>query len=90
MIEESPRDRAVRICSKKALVQTGGESAKEFAFANGPLGWTTQQVMPEIAERFAEVLRTIGECFYDVEGFREREDTRQSQQELLPNSMARS
>ena len=90
MIEEGPRDRAVRIRSKKALVQTCGESAKKLAFANGPLGWTTEQVMSEIAERFAKVLRPIGKCFYNVERFRECEDTRQSQQELLPNSMAGS
>ena len=90
MIEEGPRDRAVGIRSKKALVHTSGESAKQFAFANGPLGWTTEQVMSEIAERFAKVLRPISKCFYDVERFRECEDTRQSQQKLLPNSMAGS
>ena len=90
MIEEGPRDRAVRIRSKKALVQTRGEGAKEFAFTNGPLGWATKQVMPEIAEGFAKIFRSIGKCFYDVERFRESEDTRQPEQELLPNSMAGS
>jgi len=90
MTEKGPRDRAVCIRSKKTLVQTRGEGAKELAFTNGPLGWTTKEVMPEIAEGFAKVLRPIGECFYDVEWLRKCEDTRESQQELLPNSMAGS
>jgi len=90
MIEEGPRDRAVRIRSKKTLVQTRGEGAKELAFTNGPLGWTTKEVMPEIAEGFTKVLRSIGKCFYDVERLRKCENTRQSQQKLLPNSMAGS
>ena len=90
MIEESPRDRAVRVRSKKALVQTRGEGAEEFAFTNGPFRWTTKQVMSEITEVFAKVLRPVGECFYDVEGFGECEDARQSKQELLPNPMAGS
>ena len=90
MAEEGPRDRAVCIRSKKALVQTCREGAKQFAFTNRPFGWTTKQVMSEIAEGFAKVLRPIGKCFYDVERLREREDTRQSQQKLLPNSMAGS
>ena len=90
MIEEGPRDRAVCIRSKKALVQTRSEGAKQFAFPNGPFGWTTKQVMPEIAEGFAKVFRPIGECFDDVERLREGEDTRQSKQKLLPNSMAGS
>jgi len=90
MIEEGPRDRAVRIRSKKALVQTCGEGAKQFAFADGPLRWTAKQIMSEITEVFAKVLRPVGECFDDVERFGECEDARQSQQELLPNSMAGS
>ena len=67
MTEEGPRDRAVRIRSKKTLVQTCGESPKELAFTNGPLGWATKKVMTEIAKWFAEVLRQVGKCFYDVE-----------------------
>lgn len=90
MIEEGPRDRAVCVRSKKALVQTGSESAKQFAFTDGPLGRTTEEVMSEIAEGFAKVLRPVGECFYDVERLGEREDTGQSQQKFLPNSMAGS
>ena len=90
MIEEGPRDRAVCIRSKKALVQTRGEGAEELAFANGPFGGTTKEVMSEIAEGFAKVLRPVGKCFYDVERLSEREDTSQSQQKLLPNSMAGS
>ena len=90
MTEEGPRDRAVCVRSKKALVQTRGEGAKQLAFTNGPIGWTAKKIMSEIAERFAKVVRSIGECFYDVERLRKREDTGQSQQKLLPNSMAGS
>ena len=90
MIEEGPRDRAVRIRSKKALVQARSESAKQLAFTNGPLGRAPKQVMSEIAEGFAKVLRPIGKRFYDVERLSEREDTSQSQQKLLPNSMTGS
>jgi hypothetical protein len=63
MAEKGPRDRAVGICSKQALVQTRGEGAKELAFANGPFGGTTEEVMPKIAEVFAKVLRPIRESF---------------------------
>lgn len=90
MTEKGPRDRAVCIRSKEALVQTRGEGAKQFAFTNCPFGWTTKQVMSEIAEGFTKVLRPIGKCFYDVERLRKCEDTSQSQQKLLPNSMAGS
>ena len=90
MTEEGPRDRAVSVGSKEALVQTRCESAKQLAFTHRPFGRTTKEVMPEITEWFAEVFRPVGECFYDVEGFGECQDTRESQQELLPNSMAGS
>ena len=90
MAEEGPRDRAVGLGSKQALVQTRGEGAKELAFTNGPFGGTTEEVMPKIAERFAKVLRPIGECLYDIERFRECKNTRQPQQDLLPNSVAGS
>ena len=88
MAEKGPRDRAVCIRSKEALVQTCREGAKQFAFTNGPFRWTAKQVMSEITEGFAKVLRPISKCFYDVERLRECEDTCQSQQKLLPNSMA--
>ena len=55
MTQKGPRDRAVCVGSKEALVQTGGESAKQFAFTNGPFGGTTKEVMPEIAKWFAKV-----------------------------------
>lgn len=87
MTEEGPRDRAVGIGSKQALVQSRSEGAKEFAFANGPFRRSTKEVMPEITERSAKVFGPVGECFYNVERLRQCEDTRQSQQELLPNSM---
>jgi hypothetical protein len=90
MTEEGPRDRAVSVGSKQALVQTRCESAKQLAFTNRPFGGTTKEVMPEIAEWFAEIFGPVGECFYDVERLRKCEDTRDSQQELLPNSMAGS
>ena len=90
MIEEGPRDRAVCIRSKKALVQTCRKSAKQLAFTNGPFGRPTKQVMPEITEGFAKVLGPVSKCFDDVERLGKREDTSQSQQKLLPNSMAGS
>jgi hypothetical protein len=90
MIEKGPRDRAVSIGSKEALVQTRRESAKQLTFTNGPFGRTTKQVMTEIAEGFTKKLRPVGECFYDVEGLGQGEDTSQPQQEFLPHSMARS
>jgi hypothetical protein len=90
MTEEGPRDRAVGVGSKEALVQTRGEGPKQLAFTNGPFGGTTEEVMPEIAEGFAKVLWPIGECLYDIERLSECQDTRQPQQELLPNSVAGS
>jgi len=90
MIQEGPRDRAVRVGSKEALVQTRGESAKQLAFTNGPFGGTTQEVVPEIAKRFAKVFWSIGERFNYVERLRKRKDTGESQQEFLPNSMTGS
>ena len=90
MTEKGPRDRAVCIRSKKALVQTRSEGAKQLTFTNGPFGRATKQVMPEITEGFAKVVRPVGEGFYDVERFSERKDTRQPQQKLLPNSMTGS
>jgi hypothetical protein len=77
----------VGACSKKALVQTGCECAKQLAFTNGPFGRPAKKVMTQIAERFAKVFRSIRERLYDIERLREREDTRQPKQELLPNSM---
>ena len=90
MIEEGPRDRAVCIRSKKALVQACRKSAKQLAFTNGPFGGAAKQVMPEITEGFAKVFGPVSKCFYDVERLGKREDTSQSQQKLLPNSMAGS
>jgi hypothetical protein len=79
MAQEGPRDRAVRIGSKEALVQTRSESANQLAFTNGPFGWTTKQVMPEITEGFAKVLGPVGKCLYNIERLRECQDTRQPQ-----------
>ena len=90
MTEKGPRDRAVCIRSKKALVQTRRESTKQLAFTNGPIGGTTKQVMSEITEGFTKIFWPVGECFYDVERLRKCKDTRQSQQKLLPNSMTGS
>ena len=74
--EKGPRDRAVRFRSKEALVQARRERAKELAFADGPFGRTAEEIMPEIAERFAEVLRPVSERLYDVERLGECKDTR--------------
>ena len=90
MIQKGPRDRAVRVGSKQALVQARRESAKQLAFTNGPFGGTTKQVVSEIAEWLAKIFRPGGECLYYVERLGECEDTRKSQQELLPNSMTGS
>ena len=90
MIKKGPRDRAVSVRSKEALVQTRRECAKQLAFADGPFGGTTKQFMSEIAEWLAEILWPIGKCFYYVERLGECEDTGESQQELLPHSMAGS
>lgn len=90
MIQKGPRDRAVRVGSKEALVETRGESAKQLAFSNGPFGGTTQEVVAEIAKWFAKIFWPIGECFYYVEWLGKCKDTRESQQELLPNSMTGS
>jgi hypothetical protein len=90
MIQKSPRDRAVGVGSKEALVETRGESTKQLPLTNRPFGGTTKEVMPEIAEWFAKISWSIGKCLDYVERLRECEDTRESQQELLPNSMAGS
>jgi len=90
MAEEGPRDRAVSLSSKQALVQTRGEGAKELAFTNRPFRRTAEQVMAQITKVFAKVLRPVSECFYDIERLGKCEDTRQPQQELLPHSMAGS
>ena len=90
MAQEGPRDRAVRVGSKEALVQTRGKSAKQLAFTNGPFGGSTKEVMPETAEWFAKILGPVGERLYDIERLRECKDTGQPQQELLPHSMAGS
>lgn len=90
MIQKGPRDRAVRVGSKEALVQTRGESAKQLAFTNSPFRGTTKEVMPEIAKWFAKIFGPIGEGFDYVERLGQCKDTRESQQELLPNSMTGS
>ena len=79
MTKESPRDRAVSVGSKEALVQTCRESAKQLAFTNCPFGGTTKEVMPEIAKGFTKIVRPVGESFYYVERLRKCEDTRESQ-----------
>ena len=43
--------------------------------------------MTKIAEVFAEVLRTISKRLDDIERLRQRQDSRQAQQKLLPNAM---
>ncbi len=90
MVQKGPRDRAVRVRSKKALVQTRRESTKQLSFTDGPFGGTTKQIVSEIAKWFAKIFRPVGEGFYYIERFGKRKDTRESQQELLPYSMAGS
>ena len=73
--------------SKETVIQTGGESAEQLSFADGPFRGTTQQVMPQIAEVFAKVFGAVSKRLEDVERFGERQDSRQSQQKFLPNAV---
>ena len=58
--------------SKETLIQTGGECAEQLSFTDGPFGWPTQQIMAQIAEVLAKVLRTISKRLDDVKGLGER------------------
>lgn len=73
--------------SKEALVETSGKGAKQLTFTDSPFGRSAQQVLPQIAEVFAKILRPVSKRLYDVERLRERQDTRQPQQKLLPNAV---
>jgi hypothetical protein len=43
--------------------------------------------MPQIAEVFAKILRAVSKRLEDIERLRQRQDSRQSQQEFLPNAV---
>ena len=73
--------------SKEAVIQTGDKSAEQLSFADGPFRGTTQQIMSQIAEVFAKVFGAVSKRLEDVERFGERQDSRQSQQEFLPNAV---
>ena len=73
--------------SKETVIQTGRERAEQLAFADGPFRGPTQQIMAQVAEVFAEEFGAVGKGLDDVERFRERQDSRQPQQKLLPNAM---
>jgi hypothetical protein len=85
--KEGPRDRAVSFGSKQTLIQAGGECAKQFSFTDGPFRGTSQQIMPQIAEVFAEVFGTVSKRLEDIERLGQRQDSRQSQQKFLPNAV---
>jgi hypothetical protein len=74
--------------SKETLVKTCCERAKQLSFTEGPFGRTTQQIMTQITEGFAKVLWPVGEGFYDIERLGKSQDSRQPQQEFLPDSVA--
>ena len=73
--------------SKEALIQAGGECAEQLSFTDGPFRGTSQQIMPEIAEVFAKEFGTVSKCLEDVERLGERQDSRQSQHQFLPNAV---
>ena len=73
--------------SKEALIQARGECAEQLSFTDGPFGRPTQQVMAEIAEMSAKVFGTVSKRLEDVERLGERQDSRQSQHQFLPNAV---
>ena len=72
MAKDGPRDRAVSVRSKKALVQIRRESAKQLAFTDRPFRRTTKEIVSEIAEVFPEVVGAISEGLNYVEGLGKR------------------
>jgi hypothetical protein len=89
MTKKCPRDRAVGFGSKEALIQTRGKCAEQLSFTDSPFRGATQQIVPEIAEVFAKVMRTVSKRLDNIERLRERQDSRQSQQKFLPNAVTR-
>lgn len=88
MSKDGPRDRAVRVRSKEALVQIRRESTEQLALADRPLRRATQEIVAEVAEVFAEILGTVSESLNYVERLGKREQISQPKQEPLPNSVS--
>jgi hypothetical protein len=86
--KDRPRDRAVGVRSKEALVQICRESTEQLALADRPLRRATKEIVAEVAEVFAEVLGTVSESLNYVERLGKREQISQPKQEPLPNSVS--
>ena len=84
MTEERPRDRAVRVRSKEALVEVRRESAEQFPLADRPFRAAAQEIVTEIAKMFSEVIRAVSESLNYVEGLGKRQEISQAKHELLP------
>ena len=84
MSEDGPRDRAVRVRSKEALVQVRRESAKQLPLADRPLLRATQEIVTKIAEVFSEVIGPVSEGFNYIERLGKRQEIRQTKRESLP------
>jgi len=82
--EDGPRDRAVRVRSKEALVQVRRESAKQLSLADRPLRRATQKIVTKIAEVFSEVIGPVSEGFNYIERLGKRQEIRQAKRESLP------
>lgn len=84
MSEDGPRDRAVRVRSKEALVQVRRESAKQLPLADRPLRRATQEIVTKIAKVFSEVIGPVSEGFNYIERLGKRQEIRQTKRESLP------
>jgi len=82
--EDGPRDRAVRVRSKEALVQVRRESAEQLPLADRPLRRATQEIVTKIAEVFSEVIGPVSEGFNYIERLGKRQEIRQTKRESLP------
>jgi hypothetical protein len=74
--------------SKETMIQTGGEGPEQLSFTDGPFRGTTQQIVPQITEVSAKVLRTVSKSLEDIERLGQRQDSRQPQQKFLPNAVS--
>jgi hypothetical protein len=86
--KDGPRDRAVSVRSKEALIQIRRESSKQLPLADRPFRRATQEIVTEIAEVFPEILGTVSESLNYVERLGKREEISQPKQEPLPNSVS--
>ena len=84
MAKDGPRDRAVGVRSKEALVQVCGKSAEQFPLADRPFRAATQEIVTEIAEVFSEVIGAVSESLNYVERLGKRQEISQVKYEPLP------